>query len=541
MEAERRRKARDREELERDAGAIRARCKSLYAFVQEFWSVLEPETPFLGGWALKAMCDHLEAVTRGDIQYLLITVPPGMMKSLLVAVFWPAWEWGPAGRPTLRYLTTSFSRPNVIRDNTKMRKLVESEKYQRLWGDKVRPTAKWGEEKFENSATGNREGRAFDSMTGGRGDRVIIDDPHSVKMGESDVQRARVITTFREAIPDRLNDLKRSAIVVIMQRLHAGDVAGTILKLGLPYVHLNLPMEYEPEQHCSAHIGGRLFFTDPRTRPGELLFPERFPRAEVEALKRVKGSYAWAGQYQQRPTAREGGLFKRHWFEGKIISRDRLPAHVRRRVRSWDFAASEATPGTSPDWTVGVRMSRDGPDFYIEHVVRLQATAGVVQRTVKATADVDPTGTVVRIPQDPSQAGKGQVQSYVKALAGYAIRAVLTSGRGDKVARAEPMAIQAEFGHIYLVEAAWNEEFLDEITAFPTGANDDQVDAASDGFDELADGSDKPFESESAGTREVVAHAGRDSRYQFGDRDGDEDEPVGDYHSARGMTNGIHF
>lgn len=539
-ERDRRRRKRDLEEIERDAEGVKARCSTLYGFVQEFWHILEPTAKFKGGWALKAMCDLLERVSAGQIQYLLMNVPPGMMKSLLVAVFWPAWEWGPLGRPATRYLSTSFARPNVIRDNTKMRKLVESEKYQRLWGDTVIPTSKWGETKFTNTASGDREGRAFEGMTGGRGDRVLIDDPHSVKKAESDKVRAQTIITFREAIPDRLNDPTTSAIVVIMQRLHSDDVSGVILKLGLPYVHLCLPMEYEPERHCTIVLNGEEIFSDPRTQPGELLFPERFPRKEVEALKKVKGAYAWAGQYQQRPTAREGGLFKRHWFAGKVIPRSQLPTRVRRRVRSWDFAASEADPGKTPDWTAGVRMSRDGADFYIEHVERAQTTAGKVQRLVKALAQTDPTGTLVRIPQDPGQAGKGQVASYVKALVGYAVKPVLTSGRGDKVTRAEPLSIQAEYGHVYLVEGAWNEPFLDELCAFPTGSNDDQVDAVADGFDELAEGSDMPFESQSAGTRAVVEQAERDSRYRFGDND----EPEGsdsDFASASTFSRGIEF
>lgn len=538
-ERNRRRRKRDLEEIERDAEGVRARCSTLYGFIQEFWHILEPTAVFKGGWALKAMCMLLERVTAGQIQYLLMNVPPGMMKSLLVAVFWPAWEWGPKGLASKRYLSTSFSRANVIRDNTKMRKLVESEKYQRLWGDKVKPTAKWGEEKFENTATGVREGRAFDSMTGGRGDAVLIDDPHSVKKAESDKERANTIITFREAIPDRLNDPTTSAIIVIMQRLHSDDVSGCILKLGLPYVHLCLPMEYEPERHCTITLNGEVIFSDPRTTPGELLFPERFPRKEVERLKTVKGSYAYAGQYQQRPTAREGGLFKRHWFGGKVIPRSHLPARVRRRVRSWDFAASEADPGKTPDWTAGVRMSRDGPDFYIEHVERAQMTPGKVQRLVKSLAETDPTGTLVRIPQDPAQAGVAQVRSYVKALVGHAVKAVLVSGRGDKVTRAEPMAIQAEFGHIYLIEGHWNEEFLDELCAFPTGSNDDQVDAVADAFDELAEGSDAAFESGSAGVRAIVAQAERDSRYRFGDNGDRPEERDSDFASGSTFTHRI--
>lgn len=453
-----------------------------------------------------------------------------MMKSLAVAVFWPAWEWGPMGLASMRYLTSSYSEANVIRDNLKMRRLVESEKFQALWGDRVTfRRDQNAKTKFENTATGNREGRAFSSMTGGRGDRVIIDDPHSVDTAESDTERASTVTTFREAIPDRLNDMQRSAIVVIMQRLHEEDVAGTIVKLRLPYVHLNLPMEYEPEQHCRTYRrDGTLLFEDPRSRDGELLFPERFPRVEVEGLKRSKGSYAYAGQYQQRPTAREGGLFRREWFTSRIIDRRLVPNVPMRRVRAWDFASSEVKPGKSPDWTAGPRMARHGTDFYIEHMDRRRETAGRVQNAVKSYGEVDPPGTVIRIPEDPGQAGKAQVESYVKALVGFTVKAVRPTG--SKAVRATPFATQAEHGHIYIVNSGppeegldpWIEPLIDELTAFPNGAHDDQVDALADAFNELAPGGSASFDFESAGTRETAQQAERDSRYHFGDNDDDD-------------------
>lgn len=553
VRAERAKRLTDREraQVARDAERIRERCESLYEFVREFWKILEPGRPFVGGWAIMAVCRMLELVTAGRIQYLLITIPPGMAKSLLVSVFWPAWEWGPKGRPDLRFLSTSYSRPNVIRDNRKMQRLVESEKYQLLYGDKVKPSAKWGEEKFENAATGFREGRPFVSMTGGRGDRVIIDDPHSVDSAESTAERASTVRTFREAIPDRVNDIATSAIVVIMQRLHAGDVAGTILELGLPYVHLNLPMEFEerrvdPESGkmtggpCEiwlpvagigppANDNGKpietrldeagnlweLIFRDPRTLEGELLFPERFGREAIARLKKSKGNYAWQGQYQQRPTAREGGMFKRSWFEGKIIPASELPAR-KQWVSAWDRAATKEEPGKVPDWTARVRMSRAGPDYYIEHVARWRETPGIVRKLIKALAETDPRGTIIRLPIEPGQAGVDQLERDVEFLSGYRVKGERPTGA--KEVRAEPLSIQAEFGHVYLVAGEWNELFLDELCAFPAGANDDMVDAASDAFNELASAKHGGFEgAESAGQR-AMAEEDRDSRYNFGDR-----------------------
>jgi hypothetical protein len=224
-------------------------------------------------------------------------------------VLWPAWEWGPAGLASLRYLSTSYSESYVSRDSRRMRDLVASEWYQARWGDHVQ-LVRTGETSFENAATGSREGKPFRSLTGGRGDRVLIDDPHSTETAESEAERQTTIRIFRESVPTRLINPATSAIVVIMQRLHAEDVSGVAINLGLGYEHLMLPMEFEPERRCHTSIG----FKDPRTYDGELLFPERFPREVVDRDKAAMGSYAVAGQFQQRPTMREGGLFKRAWF-----------------------------------------------------------------------------------------------------------------------------------------------------------------------------------------------------------------------------------
>lgn len=329
------------------------------------------------------MCRHLEAVTEGRIQFLLMTVPPGMMKSLLM-VFWTAWEWGPVGRPDLQTLATSYSQPNVLRDNLKLRRLIESDQYQAAWSMKLRGDQN-AKGKFENTGNGFSEARPFSSMTGGRGDRVKVDDPHSTETAESDAERKTAVRIFREGITDRLNDLTSSAMVIIMQRLHQQDVAAVALELDLGFVHLNLPMEFEGERvdkdgkktggPCRTYVDGELFFEDPRTQDGELLFPERFPRAEIERLKRAKGSYAYAGQYQQRPTPRDGGTFKREWFE--VV--EAAPAiSAARKVRRWDFAATEAAgpaaegaegddPRTAHRWRRALhRHGPIGPDAAVE-------------------------------------------------------------------------------------------------------------------------------------------------------------------------------
>lgn len=447
--------------------------RSLADFAKRAWHILEPSTPLRWGWALDAICAHLEAVTRGDIPRLLMNVPPGTMKSLLTGVIWPAWEWGPAGMPEKRFISTAHKQDLAIRDNLKCRRLIQSAWYQERW-----PTALASDNnaklRFENDRTGFREAMAFTSMTGARGDRVILDDPLSADDANSQAALDAAELTFLEALPTRVNN-DRSAIVVIMQRLHQRDTSGLILDRGLPYVHLCLPMRFEAERRCITPI-----FTDPRTKEGELLFPERFPEAMVADLERTLGSYATAGQLQQRPVPRGGGLFRREWF-GTVSA---LPTGCR-FVRGWDLAATEDADAAA---TAGVLMAV-APDgrFIIADVRRAQVSAAGVERLLKATAEQDKAqfGAVRgSIPQDPGQAGKSQAQHLIRhVLVGHDYRASPESG--DKETRAMPLAAQAEAGNVFLLSGDWNAAFLDEVAMFPMGKWKDQVDAAGRAFTEL--------------------------------------------------------
>lgn len=476
VEEEKRKRAEEgarREALAR-GDEIKAQCESLVGFVRHFWSDLEPGTPYVHGWHLDAMGEHLEACVAGDIQNLAINIPPGMMKSLMVSVFFPAWWW--TRDASRRFLTGSYEETLALRDNEKMRALVEGPRFQALWGERIRLISR-GKRSFMNSARGSREARAFSSMTGGRGDAVIIDDPHSTVTAESDTQRAATTRVFTESIQSRVNDVVRSNIIVVMQRLHSRDVCGVIDDLGLAYERLILPMEFEADRRCTTSIG----WTDPRKVEGELLFPERFPAANVAKLKKI-GSYAYAGQYQQRPVPREGGMFKREWFDGKIIPA--APKNVR-WVRHWDLAATELDPSAKTGArTAGVKMGLTADNaLVVAHCIAAAIDGAKVPALIKSTAEVDGHGCEISIPQDPGQAGKTQFKAFARQLIGYHVRRLIETG--DKETRAQPFADQCEAGNVYLVEGSWNQEYLDEMCLFPGGNRKDIPDASSGAFAKL--------------------------------------------------------
>lgn len=259
-----------------------------------------------------------------------------------------------------------------------------------------------------------------------------------------------------------------------MQRLHEQDVSAVAVQLG--YEHLMIPMRFEADRRCSTSTG----WTDPRQHDGDLMFPERFPERQVRELEETLMAYATAGQLQQRPAPRSGGMFQRSDFE--IV--EALPAGNRHTVRAWDFAASEVKTGRRPDWTVGIRVSLIGDTFYVEDVVRGQWNPSTVEQTLTNTATQDGAGVTVRMPQDPGAAGKADAATKTKLLKGYAVKTVAPTG--EKSVRARPASAQAEAGNVKLVRGLWNTAFLDEVCVFPAGTNDDQVDAFADAVNELA-------------------------------------------------------
>lgn len=310
----------------------------LLHFIRYFWDILEPSQDFIDGWALKAMCEHLEAVHYGYIRKLLINVPPGSMKSLLCNVFFPAWQWSAGSKPSNRYVSFSYAAHLTQRDNDKMLQLLQHPRFTELWarvwksngkgkiitGPNGKPVEypfelrEQGKEKVGNKLTGWKLATSVGGVgTGERGDCVLLDDPHSVKDDNSEVVRPETVRWFKEAMSNRLNNMERSSIIVIMQRTHEADVSGEILESKLGYVHLRIPLHYEVDTHCTTylpHDPDTPFWTDPRTEDGENFWPERFPPAAIEDIMAL-GEHVYVGQYQQRPEPRGGGLFKRAYWQ----------------------------------------------------------------------------------------------------------------------------------------------------------------------------------------------------------------------------------
>lgn len=322
----------DAEECERD----------LSLFYKRSWAVLDPAR-YVHNWHVDAISDHLMAVTDGSIKKLLINVPFRVGKTLLSSVSYNAWTWaqgtkGPRAGPQVRFLCLSYASTLSHESATTCRRLIGSAWYQDRWGDRVKISpVQDNKEKFDTLAMGSRISVGFDGGTLGRGgDIKIIDDPHKVKEVESDDVRLGTIRTYDEGLSSRFTDPETAAEIIIMQRLHGDDLSGHVLEKYTGHVHLMLPMEYEPTRHCHTVLGwddprglgadgallpglgedGKLIAGSPlAAREGVLLWPKRFTREVVENLKTSLGPYGSAGQLQQSPTPRGGGIILAEWWQ----------------------------------------------------------------------------------------------------------------------------------------------------------------------------------------------------------------------------------
>lgn len=289
---------------------------SLAEFTKHFWHVVEPGRPLIEGWPFYAICQHLEAIERGEFTRAIFNVPPGFMKSLLTNVFFPAWVWGPRKKPSMRFIGASYAEALTIRDNLRFRRIIMDDEYRQFWGHVFGPSGDtFAKERVGNDKTGWKLATSIKGLgTGERADIWICDDLNNVQTAESLPVMESLDHWIREVLPDRLNDQDKSIIINIQQRTHEKDASGTMLELWEDhpkFVHLMIPFEYEPARHCTTQIG----WTDPRFEDGEFAWPERFSVDAVALLKREKGPYAWAGQYQQSPAPRGGGIVKRDWWK----------------------------------------------------------------------------------------------------------------------------------------------------------------------------------------------------------------------------------
>jgi predicted phage terminase large subunit-like protein len=267
----------------------------------------------------------------------------------------------------------------------------------------------------------------------------------------------------------RVNDPKTAAKVIIMQRVHEADLSGHILAQG-GYEHLCLPAEYEGGKGVTG-IGWR----DPRREVGELLWPERFGPVEIADLKLRMGSYAAAGQLQQRPSPAEGGIFKRSWWRRY----DAIGLEGWEMIQSWDLAFKDTAHSS---YVVGQVWARSEGYFCLVDQVRRKMTFPETLRAFRELSAKYPQ-CQAKLVEDKAN-GPALIQTLQREIAGI----IPVEPDGSKQARAHAVSWLIEAGNVYLPQstvAPWVEEFIEECAAFPKGAYSDQVDCCTQALSRL--------------------------------------------------------
>ena len=471
-------------DIRRKADAV----ANLAEFVRQAWHVLEPETPYLHGIHVDAICLHLQAVTEDRLQpkNLVLNVPPGHAKSLITAVFWPAWSW--TRKPSIRWLFSSYRADLAERDSLKCRQLIDSAWYQSRWGDRFRIHRDQNKiARFVNDHSGHRVITSVGTGTGERGDIVCCDDPTSIDGAESDAVRTTANNWWRRSMRSRLNDQRTGHMVLIQQRCHAEDTTAVCLDIG-GYTHVYLPQEYEPERKCVTAI-----WSDPRKERGELLWPGSIGPQQVIELKATNGSYAYAGQYQQRPAPAGGGILKRWWWrywqpkfmdlkpvevlevsgDTEQIQRIRpatLPDEFDEQLQSWDMAFKDLK--TSSYVTCGV-WGIKGANKYLLDQLRKKMDFPTTLRAVVLMTNKWPK-TARKLVEDKAN-GSAVIATLKHTIPGL----IAVSADKSKTARAQAASPQIESGNVYIPHPAmcpWVDNYVEECAIFPNSKYSDQVD-----------------------------------------------------------------
>jgi predicted phage terminase large subunit-like protein len=457
--------------------------RSLADFVRQAWFVLEPKTTFLGSWHIDLLAEYLEAVAHGDITRLIVNIPPRYGKSLLATIFLPCWVW--LRNPAERFMFASYSAALSTKHSVDRRALIQSPWYQSHWSGVVKLAGDSNSKtEFANTQRGHMIATSVGASATGRGGNfLLVDDLINPHQANSDVEREGSIRWFDETYSTRLDDKRTGRIVVIEQRTHAADLTGHLVAQG-GWTHVSLPAIAQQRTMITFPSSGRKVARD----EGDLLWPAREGRAELEATKLRLGSFAFMAQYNQAPVSREGNLIKAEWLTPTYRA-GALPSNFDSVVLSLDGAfKTDSSNDYSAIVFIGtLRAARGGyaPGHYLLDAWRGKVEfADLKRRVVELYEMWHPHAVLVE------DAASGQ--SLIQELrAGTTLPLKPIKPDRDKYSRVAAVCPTLEARRLILPEVAWwRDDFIAELTAFPAGAHDDWVDALVQALNYLRDSSE---------------------------------------------------
>lgn len=418
-------------------------------------------------WHQNAICQKLERIVLGDINRLIINIPPRSGKTELAVINFIAWCMG--NFPESEFIHASYSKRLATNNTYNARAVMQHERFAEIFGTPQFSGDSNAKDEFRTEAGGvvyatGADGTITGYGAGGMGDRfkgaIIIDDPHKAGEGNSETMRNNVLDWFSTTMESRKNS-PNTPIILIMQRLHEKDLSGFLLAggNGEHWDHLNVPAV---------------------NSSGESFWPEQFPLDDLQRLER-SNSYRYAGQYMQNPAPIGGGIFKTAWWQFYTV----LP-QLKYRVIIADTAQKTKEQNdysVFQCWGMGI-----DDRIYLIDMIRgkweapellLQARA-FWEKHSKATY----TRSVLRkMMVEDKSSGTGLIQQL---RPGIPVEGIPRST--DKVSRAMDVAPQIQVGNVVLPDpsiAPWLSDLLAEAEQFPNAEHDDTMDPLMDAVNEM--------------------------------------------------------
>lgn len=438
--------------------AVRADFK---VFLQHAFRTLYPGKGFIDNWHIDAIVYCLEQSIRGNMPRLVINMPPRHLKSFIVSIALPAFILGQD--ESAKIICVSYSDELAKSLSRDFKRIIESEWYRQIFPN-VRPT-KLTENELVTDAGGGRYATSVGgTLTGRGGDFILIDDPIKPEDAYSDKIRDSVNDWYKSTLLSRLDDKEKSVLILVMQRLHVNDLTGFaeacggFHKLSLPAIALkaeSIPIGESKNYYRQA---------------GEALHEEREGLAILENIRNQVGEYNFTAQYQQRPEAPEGGLFKRKWFNPV----DNAPPLTTEGYLCVSIDSALSTSETA-DYSAITLIYSLPTGHYVLHAERGRWDYETLRDKILAYVKRYGKQVVFIV----ERAGSGI--SLILALRKAGLNCFDHIPNQEKLVRAAIVLPVFAAGRVFIVNKEghndWVEPFINEFTLFPNGKFDDQVDS----------------------------------------------------------------
>jgi predicted phage terminase large subunit-like protein len=436
-------------------------------FLPKAWDILEPANPLIHDWYIDLICEHLQLVTEGIIQRLVINIPPRFAKSKIVTTLWPVWSW--TQKAYLRFIFCSYSGSLSVKHSVDRRNVIECDWFKRNWGNVVQLSEDQNQKnEYSNTSRGHMIATSVGGTgTGKGGDVIVEDDMLNPQEAESQASRDHSISMHKNVLSSRLDNPKTGCRVIVEQRTHSKDLTGHVLENEKGWKHLCLPMRAEKKTIITFPVSQ----TELVREEGALLNPQRMGEKEVDQMKHDMGTRTFVAQCQQNPTSEEGNIFKRQWWKYW----HEPPKGAEATIQSWDMSFKETKSGS---YVVGQVWKKRGANFYLMDQWRKRVDfAEVIPAMLAFKGNHMETSAILIEDAANGPAITSQLQNRIPGI-------ILIKPQGSKIARAQAVAPFVEAGNVILPSpdiAPWVYDYIEECAAFKgaTGEINDQVDGTS--------------------------------------------------------------